>query len=464
MKNLKRYIPLFITVGVFVCLFVVFNMTNTPPKQISQLSPEQSSYFEEFGTPEIYSEKYISRNGGLLNSRINIQPGVSEPKVTANPVKSDVFAVASNDFSAQNSAGIYITEDGGVNWDLVQVPLSIIKVKNTFYSDPWVEYDNSGNLAFAAVVIRTDNDHRSVVFNVSRDNGKTWLDLPIILKSKESDSEGFDKPKVHFDNSKNVYVTWLEEGDGTEDVYMSISHDGGKTFGGANVIAKGEIQYDDVLFDNDKVYLVYAEEHEEIKLISSNDKGITWSDPVTIAEYEHYEKVEGGQFVIKHNGEKGVRVNSDPQALISDGKLFITFAGQAENKDLSQIYFISGDLQTMQFSEPRALDGNSAGDKFMPALCKDNNGTIYVLYYSSQNDPGNLMTEAYLASTKDLGNSFSFTNLSTESFDPLDIVVDGSYMGDYISLAVNRDRLVAVWTDGRQGSLDLMAGVIPVSN
>ena len=113
----------------------------------------------------------------------------------------------------------------------------------------------------------------------------------------------------------------------------------------------------------------------------------------------------------------------------------------------------------MTFSEPLRVSDNSHSDKFMPAItCKD--GTIYILYYSSQNDPNNLLTEAYIAASLDNGRSFSSKNISTESFDPHGIVVAGSYMGDYISITTSNDGLVGVWTDGRSGNMDLMAGIV----
>src|SRR5690606_26010269 len=131
---------------------------------------------------------------------------------------------------------------------------------------------------------------------------------------------------------------------------------------------------------------------------------------------------------------RGVRVNSDPQGIISNGRIFITFgASSGADDDLSEVYFVSGDLNSLTFTAPKPVS-NVGSDKFLPALSKDDKGNIHILYYSSENDPDNLLTEMYLASTGDFGNTFTYKNLSTEKFNPHDIVVESSYMGDYISL------------------------------
>lgn len=459
-RKVKKFIPLAVSLGTFVSLFVFFNIKTSPPEIESQLSPRHSAYFTEFGKPLAYSTDYISQKGDLFNVRINDAPGTSEPRIIASPISAETFAVVANDFSAQGYGSVFTTGDGGMNWTHSKIPLTVIAANDMYYSDPWADYGADGSLAYVTVAMRSSEYTRNVVFNISRDNGNTWLDYPLTIKTFESKDVVFDKPKVRFDKDNNIYIIWLEKGKQDASVSMCVSSDGGKSFGDASTVMQGKIDFVDIFFDDDKTCLLYSGENE-ISLITSAD-GSQWSAPEPVASFEPYDRVLEKQRVIKSNDEKGIRVNSDPQGIVSNGKLIVTFGAKSSEGDHSEVYVVSGDIKTMEFTESKPIEANSTTDKFLPTISTDGKGGIYILYYSSQNDPGNLMTEAYLATSGDLGNKFTYTNLSTESFDPHDVVVSGSYMGDYISLAVNKDKLIAVWTDGRSGNLDLMAGIVPV--
>src|SRR5690606_4364776 len=174
LKSIKRYIPLIITFGVFISLFVFFITRNSPPEVVVQLSPRHASYFEIHGKPQQYTDKYFSQTGELINVRINDKPGASEPKIVANPLKKDVYAVVSNDFSSLGSAAVFITEDGGSSWLRSQIPLSVIP-GDMFYADPWAAYDSKGSLAYITVAMRSTEYSRNIVFNISNDNGRSWL-------------------------------------------------------------------------------------------------------------------------------------------------------------------------------------------------------------------------------------------------------------------------------------------------
>lgn len=456
--KLKNYIPLIFSAAGFFALFVLYIFSITPGDEIDvQLSPRHSSYFDEFGTPSAYNESYISGNEQVMNVRINLRQGVSEPRIVSNPVNPDAMAVVANDFSAEGSATVYVSLDGGVHWEQSKIPLSMIS-GDLYYSDPWAEYDSKGNLAYVTVAMRSSEYSRNVIFNLSRDNGLSWMKSPVTVKAFESEDAKFDKPKVTFDEYDNIFVTWFEKTGKEGTVAFSVSRDGGESFSSEVNVIKGDIDYADLFVKDQKMYLVYSEDNS-INIIFSNDNGASWSERTLITEYSPYDDILEKQRVIKKSGDKGVRVNSDPQLVLSNGTLHITFSALSDNGEYSEVYYVSGDISGMTFSKPVLVSDNSHTDKFMPALtCKD--GAIYVLYYSSQNDPENLLTEAFIATSLDNGTSFSCKNISTESFDPHGIVVAGSYMGDYISIATSKNGLVGVWTDGRSGNMDLIAGIV----
>lgn len=463
-NNIKKYLPVTISVGAFIALFVVFVSQNSPDEVEVQLSPRHSSYFEKFGESNLYAEPYVSWNAELKNVRVNSMPGASEPRIISNPTKPGTFAVVTNDFSAQGMASIFLTNDNGAEWKQSYIPLSLFKTNDGYYSDPWADYDSKGNLAFVTVAMRSEIYSRKIILNISGDDGKSWMQDPVVIKSLDDPAIKLDKPKVKFDKDNVMYIVWLEEGAPEAKVFMSISRDGGKTFENQVKAAEGEIEYADVLFDGGRVYIVYSDERGEIKLTSTDNNGAIWSEPVIMAEYSEYDDVLNKQRVIKSEYNKGVRVNSDPQAVISNGKVLLTYAGMSiDGGEYSEVYIVEGDLASMEFSEPKAINEISGTDRFLPAIVQDKDGGIHIIYYTSQNDPENILTEVHLASTYNHGTTFTFKNISTENFNPYDIVVDGSYMGDYISLAVNDGKLIGVWTDGRNEMMDVIAGIVEVN-
>ena len=257
-SKLKNYIPLIFSAAGFFALFVLYIFSTAPQDETDvQLSPRHSSYFDEFGTPSDYNQGYISGDEQVMNVRINSRHGVSEPRIVSNPVNPDAMAVVANDFSAEGFATVYVSLDGGMQWKQSQIPLSMIS-GDLFYSDPWAEYDSKGNLAYITVAMRSSEYSRNVIFNLSQDNGLTWMKSPVTVKAFESEDAKFDKPKVTFDDKDNIFVTWLEKTGNEGTVAFSVSRDAGRTFSDEVTVIKGDIDYADLFVKNESIYLVYS--------------------------------------------------------------------------------------------------------------------------------------------------------------------------------------------------------------
>jgi hypothetical protein len=121
---------------------------------------------------------------------------------------------------------------------------------------------------------------------------------------------------------------------------------------------------------------------------------------------------------------------------------------------------------------PVRINDDTRGDgrsQYFPALAVTSKGRIDAAFYDRRNDPDNVMTEVYLASSLDEGRTFG-QNLPV-SDRPFSSVVGPEYpgmggdFGSRMGLASVGVGALAVWTDTRSGSMasareDIYAAVV----
>ena len=83
-------------------------------------------------------------------------------------------------------------------------------------------------------------------------------------------------------------------------------------------------------------------------------------------------------------------------------------------------------------------------------------GRVDVVFYDRRNDGRDIMTDAYLATSTDDGETFTNRRLSSESFDsrvgPIVSELHGTDFGTRLGLDSWGNTVVAAWTDTREGS------------
>jgi hypothetical protein len=83
-------------------------------------------------------------------------------------------------------------------------------------------------------------------------------------------------------------------------------------------------------------------------------------------------------------------------------------------------------------------DGTST-DQWLPDVCVDNSGRVWVYWWDSRNDPSNIMTETWGAVSTDGGMTFVNFKISNQNFNPNSIAIfQGTqhyYLGDYQGIA-----------------------------
>jgi hypothetical protein len=83
------------------------------------------------------------------------------------------------------------------------------------------------------------NKATELMCSVSADGGKTWSKNVLAYKSPDGSICECCHPSVTFDERGRIYLQWRNALGGSRDIYVSVSQDGGKTFGSAAKLGMG---------------------------------------------------------------------------------------------------------------------------------------------------------------------------------------------------------------------------------
>jgi hypothetical protein len=272
-----------------------------------------------------------------------------------------------------------------------------------------------------------------------------------------------DLPAVTADptDSKVVYLVWtkievLSATDFTGAAYLSRSTDGGRNWEpgrpihesgiNAQTIANKIVVRPDGTLVN--VFTQYSGAGDlDILVITSADKGRTWSAPVKVADLTKLGTKDPETGTPIRDGADFTQAAAD-----SRGNVYIAWqdsrfsAGQRDGIVLSK----SAD-GGRTWSAPVAVNGVSQAPAFSPALAVQRDGTVGVTYYDlrdNTSDPATIPTGYWLATSDNGGASWSERRVATfdMAFAPkVDRPVPSFYIGDYHGLVASGEHFVPLF-------------------
>lgn len=140
-----------------------------------------------------------------------------------------------------------------------------------------------------------------------------------------------------------------------------------------------------------------------------------------------------------------------------NGSIYVVWA-DAKNAD-PDIYLIKGTPGingTISWSSGIRVNDDPVGngkDQWLPWVNVALDGTVNIVYYDSRNGTNNLLTEVYVASSIDGGQTFQNYEVSSTPFTPIAIPGYASgYMGDYIGIVSTQGKAFPFWMDNRNGT------------
>jgi hypothetical protein len=466
-------------------------------------------------SPLLFDTSDIAGQSGraFLNSEV-------EPQVAVNPADPrHVVAIWQQDrWSGTSARGLVaaVSHDAGASWDVVPIPGFSPVLGGAFsrYSDPWVTFGPGGQLYAAALAVTTVGPfpaHSAILVTRSLDDGHSWAP-PTSLAETHTDPSSNpidllqDKETITADPLRPgyAYAIWSrlnQPSDGAGfnafhglafrgDILFARTTNGGATWQTSVLSApsnnEGGIGHQIVVMPATSAHPgrlvdVYGafqgsdsqpthSARDKVKVIYSDDAGLTWSEPAVIADMldapvTHPDN--GGPIRV---GEPIPDVAVDPR----NGNLYAVwldtrFSSKKDTFD-SVALAVSRDggatwSQPIRVNQTPtanvALPGNRQA--FVPDVAVTDNGVVGVSYYDFRNNTpaAGLPVDHWLArATGNPADPASWTGggevrLTTFSSDMENAPVSrGFFLGDYEGLAAAGDRFYTLFAQAGPGSAD----------
>jgi len=396
----------------------------------------------------------------------------NEPSIAVNPTNPNHVVGSTNDYRLREiggdvRAGYYASFDGGRTWPGDGI-IDISTIPNTFAAgDPAMAIYNTSHVYFSYIAFNRDTDDAGGVFvSRSTDGGLTWLN-PVAI-AWNSFSTFHDKEYITVDDTGgpydgNVYVSWTRFASGYP-IYFSRSTDEGQTWSNPFQISSSFSTQGSLprVGPNGVLYVTWYDYSDQISMVRSDDGGQSFGTPFTVANINSIPSpLPGG----------GFRDNSFPAFAIDQttGTLYVSWA-DFRNGD-ADIYFTSSSNGGSTWSTPTRLNDDPLGNdahQFFPWMDVSPNGTIYVGWFDSRNDPTPfaqpMLYDEYVVVSDDGGLTFSantrISEITSDSsvgpFSPI------PFIGDYSGLAATDIFVFPMWVDTRNGHQDGYTQELPV--
>lgn len=307
----------------------------------------------------------------------------------------------------------------------------------TWHTDPAVGVDDSGNVHMM-VQFYTD----VIKHYLSRDNGQTWAETSFI--SNPSTGGDVDKPWMIVRGNK-VFVAWQEFGGSQSGIRFARSFDYGRTWTRITVDPDrtGIVALNSD--DNGTLYIAYVGGWwiYGVYFTKSTNNGSSWTTPQYLSD-------------IYYSSGVGDRAPINSIAARGDGILFLTWVDDR---------YGTWDIMGMRSSNggsswvgPTRINDLIQGGQCKSWVTFDPYGGLHTFWYHTPNWPTNLSSpwEVRYQYSSDNGQSFSPSIRITDTTF-LGHYYDGytDFLGDYHTIVTDSHYVYAVWTDGRDGNMNL---------
>ncbi len=418
---------------------------------------------------------YASCTIGGTSSSTNSVNAEVEPYVAVNPTNhSNIIGVWQQD--RWNDGGAHglvagFSTDGGLTWSETPLPFSACANGLGYEraSDPWVSIGPDGTAYTVSISFNASNNNNAVAAAVSRDGGKTWTNLSVIIADNAPNLQFFnDKESVTADPTKDgvAYVVWdrLELPNGNPDAnlhtqafrgpaFFAKTTDGGLTWSSPKVIVNTPSRQQTIgnqivvapngtLYDFFNLIISPNNRHlgfnSNVAFVKSTDGGNTWTKPQIISKL-------GTVFVSDPNTGQAIRTGDIiPESAIdpATGQLYVVWQDARFTKgQFDEVAFSTSTDGGATWSSPIQVNTNTPANRpgFTPSIHVNSDGTVGVTFYDFRNlAAGNtttLPTDYWFTSSTDHGASFGNEAHIAGPFDMLTAPnAGGFFVGDYEGL------------------------------
>ena len=425
------------------------------------------------------TERTTTIGGNVVVSGLTRIDAINSPTIVHNPDDPSNLVLTYRVDRPNYSAALQHSHDGGSTWELTELPIpnGIDPCSATLANKPCpfgpdVAFDDDGRLYVIYVNLIGNGNAPEFLWMATSDDGGRTLSAPVRIAGGRT-GEIF-QARLAVAPDKTLHITWLQGGEtgnlsllGVNPIVTVRSEDGGQTWTQPQVISdpgrdrvgaaspaidrSGNITvlYQDFKGDRRNFEFLEGPVFEDpyaLVITRSIDGGKTWTRGV---EFESG-LVPTRRFLV-------YLPESPSLALGPDGTIYTSWM-DGRNGDEDVFLKKSSDggqtwSPAIRVNDNPMKDGTS---QYMPRVAVSGSGRVDVVFYDRRNDGRDIMTDAYLATSTDDGETFTNRRLSSESFDsrvgPIVSELHGTDFGTRLGLDSWGNTVVAAWTDTREGS------------
>ncbi len=410
-----------------------------------------------------------------------------QPPCGPDPTRGDVPESDCSFFPGVGSSGIYLSSDGGQSWENI----GLLDDQGAWAGtgvisdgDPVIAYgpkpDGDGGFTYADGVrayystlatVRGVKGFEYIVVSYSDDDGRTWS-APVIGSTKTNAAQFNDKNWITVDDNPaspyfgRVYLSWTAfrsatfTGFGNEPVMVSVSTDGGDSFGirkqlspaGNNLTGNGRQGTSSTTGPDGTAYIAFEQGSSQVVVVS-RDGGQRWSRPMTIGPVTDIEDpIPGANF----RTDSFPVIAADPRV----GSTTVYATWTTLTPDGGRAVVTTSTDRGRTWSDAVTVSGAAQGYAFFPGLDVAPDGRVDLAFQAlTAVDPttfgtGNAAIEAWYVSS-DAGTSWSApVKVSAVSSDPAVSAQNNlqrQFWGDYNTLVSTADTAWFIYTDSRNG-------------
>lgn len=382
-----------------------------------------------------------------------------EPSIIVNPGNTTQVLAGSN------IENFYFSQDGGYTWED-----GTLSSTYGIWGDPCLVVDTTGNFYYFHLSNPPAGSFIDrIVCQKSVDGGASWSDGTFtgLNGSKDQDKEWAVVDPL----TNNIYVCWtqfdkyqsLNPLDSTI-ILFSKSVNGGQSWSVPVRINKvaGDCQDSDSTVEgavpavgpNGEIYVSWAGP-AGLVFNKSTDQGNTWMDTnIFISD------IPGGW----DYGIPGIyRANGLPVTCCDishgpyRGNIYVNWSDQRNGEEDTEIWFVKSTDGGIHWGEKKRVNDDPPGkQQFLTWMTVDQvTGYIYFVFYDRRSY-SDVLTDVYLAVSRDGGETFENMKLSESPFRPN----PGIFFGDYTGISAHANVVRPVWARLHNNALSVWTAIV----
>ncbi|MBT3275030.1 MAG: exo-alpha-sialidase, partial [Spirochaetales bacterium] len=333
----------------------------------------------------------------LISRDMSGSPIQTEPTIAVNPDDPDHIVVAMIDYNFPSNSS-YVSYDAGATWEGPNQTGYLIDDRVSG-GDPVLAFDSKGNIYMTSISIgveefsigpvNTSSVVSSIALSKSSDGGYSWPQIISTDRSKVTIADQQIDPSGRLRGTVSAGFLdkpWMaigpnKENPAKESIYLSYIH--------------FETFYD-IVYTGELPLLLGREMSTTVKLVRSDDEGLTWTDPVNVSPTVRrvFGSVGGGSDTPGMFGSDRVLQGGRP-TVDSLGNVYVAWLDSTDDgsmEGIGEYHFASSTDGGVTFSEeiiaatfnelpfqPRNAFFRYWGGSF-PRLEAGTNGELYLVY------------------------------------------------------------------------------------